>query len=206
MRSRALWAGDEGLGHGARGHGHEHGRLDLDKAATDEEAADGVHDPAAEQEALSDLLVGEQVGLALAKALLHVTQAVPLLRRRAQGLAEKHDAVGFDGGLAGAGAKDGALDAEDVAQVQVLQQAVGLAEEVSAQLGLQAAGAVAQVEEGRSAHDALGHDPTGHGHRAGARAGTALLLRGVELADGVGGGVRAGKAGRVGVNAGVTET
>ena len=114
--------------------------------------------------------------------------------------------MGLDGGFSGAGTEDGALHAEDVAEVELLQQPVGLAEEVSAQLGLNSAGAVAQVEEGRSAHDALGHDPTRHGNGLGARAGTAFVLRGLEVPHGVLGGVRPWEPGGIGVNAGVAET
>ena len=43
-----------------------------------------------------------------------------------------------------------------VPEVEVLEQAVGLAEKVPAQLDLKAAGAVAQVQEGCAPHDGAG--------------------------------------------------
>ena len=119
--------GDEGLGHGAGRHGHEHGGLDLDEAATDEKAADRVHDAAAKQEALPDLLVGQQVSLTLAKALIDVPQAMPLLRRRPQRLGHHPPGSDLQGRLARAGAEHRAADLDQVTEVYgAAEQLVGL--------------------------------------------------------------------------------
>ena len=111
------------------------------------------------------LLVGDQVELAVAEARLHVGQPVVLLGRRAQRLGEQLPVVELQRQLAAAGAEDGALGAEQVAEVEVEQRAQRLlAEHVHARVQLHAPGAVVEVEEGRLALAAAGVQAPGDAH------------------------------------------
>ena len=103
--------------------------------------------------------VGHQVEVALAVALLDVLQAVPLLGRRAQRLREDGQLAHFDRRLAGLRAEQVAGDAEEVAEVDLLEQRVRVgAERLLLEVGLDAAAAVPQVDEGCLAHAAQRHD------------------------------------------------
>src|SRR4029453_17248242 len=90
-------------------------------------------------------------------------QAMELLGGRAQALREQLPGVGADRELAPAGAEDGALDPDDVADVDREEAPVGVvAELVHPRLDLDLAGAVLQVEERRLAVAAARGQPPGH--------------------------------------------
>ena len=63
--------------------------------------------------------VAEQVDVALPVPLFDVGQAVPLLGRRQQALAQERQRRGEDGQLAGPGVAERAVDADQVAQVEL---------------------------------------------------------------------------------------
>ena len=88
-----------------------------------------------------------------------------------------------------------------VADVEIAQQLEVLAHVVAPEHGLDGAGAVLEVEEGRASHVPHGHDAAGQRLALGIGGGAGLGLNGFEQGDG--GGVVAGAAvaGRVGVNA-----
>ena len=67
-------------------------------------------------------------------ALLDVGEAVVLVGRRAQRLREQRPAVDAHGQLAAPGAEGSALDAHDVAEVQVDEALVRIAEHVLARV------------------------------------------------------------------------
>ena len=138
-------------------------RLDLDEAGVVELAADRGDDLRARDEQLARLLVGHQVELAAAVARLDVLQAVVLLGRRAQRLREHGEALDPQRHLAALRAHRGAVDADDVAEVDLRQQALVLLgpEHVRARLQLQPAGAVDEVEEGHLALAAAGGETPG---------------------------------------------
>ena len=97
---------------------------------------------------LRGVLACDQVELAPAVARLDVGQAVVLVRRRAQRLGEHLKAVDAQRQLAAAGAHGGAVDADQVAEVERCQPREGLlAEHVKARVQLDLAGAVDEVEE-----------------------------------------------------------
>ncbi len=135
--------------------------LDLDEAALVEPAAHLADGAGAQGEEAAALLVGDQVELALAVAGLDVLEAVELVGRRAQALGEQAPAVDRQRELAAApGRQRRPLDADDVAEVEVDQQLVGLlAEQVLAGVQLDLAAAVAEVEEAGLAVAAAGDDP-----------------------------------------------
>lgn len=111
--------GDEGPGERSAGDGLEHGGINLEEAALVQIAAQGADYLAAEKEDAPRLLIGYQIQVALAVAQLDVAEAMPLLRRGPQGLGEQGEGRHLDRDFAGAGAKDSAGSAQEIAAVQV---------------------------------------------------------------------------------------
>ena len=87
---------------------------------------------------------------------------------------------------------------DEVPEVDQRQQAELLADDVAAQVQLDAAGAVAQVDEGRAAHVADRRHAAGDGHGAAALL-EALAFVALEERDGLRRLVGSGRAGGVGV-------
>ena len=132
------------------------------------------------------LLVGDQVELAAAVAGLGVLEAVELVGRRPQALGQQPPVVDRQRELAAApGRQRRPLDADDVAEVEVDQQLVGLgAEQVLAGVQLDLAAAVAEVEEAGLAVAAAGDDPAGDPvARLGLDPRRQPLVRGPHLGD-----------------------
>ena len=154
----------EGAGRRAAGVGDEHGRLDLHEAARVEEAADLADDQGALDKGIAHVGVDDQVHIALTIARVHVGQAVELLGQRLERLRQQRERIGVDRGLAGLGLKHGTGDANDVADVHLLEKGVLVrADAVARHIDLQQALAVLQLAEGGLAHDALDHHAPGDG-------------------------------------------
>ena len=118
---------------------------------------------AADLEVALALGVHDQVDIAAAVAQLLVGQAVELLGQRLQGLAEEGDVMGADAHLALLRAEHVAADADDVADVALLERVIdGLVHLVLAGVDLNAAGLILQVAEGDLAHAALAHQAAGN--------------------------------------------
>jgi hypothetical protein len=116
---------------------------------------------------------------------------VELFRQRTQRLGEQAQPRDLDGQLAGLGAEQGALGAQDVAEVPVLERFVGgLAQRVAGNVELDAAGHVLDGGEARLAHHALEHHPAGHGRAHPGRLQFLVGLAGTRLVQ-VGGQVGA---------------
>ena len=101
-----------------------HRRLDLQEAARVQEAAHLGDDPRPAPERLDHGRVGEQIHVALSIANLDVAQAVPLVRQRAQGFRQQRQRRRLDGKLPGLGPKEAAVHADEVADVQTLEEPV----------------------------------------------------------------------------------
>ena len=161
-RSSALWWVVNGREPGAAGERLQRRRFDLDEVALGEPFADREHDLVARDEQLARVLVGDQVELAVAVAGARVAEAVVLVRRRAQRLGEQRALDHRERELAALGDVHAAVDADDVADVEVEDAVVGLlAERVHAHDDLDRAGQVAQVEERRLAVPAARDQPPG---------------------------------------------
>src|SRR5215218_6594010 len=161
-------------------------RLDLDEAVLVEPAADLGDRAGASAEGAAALLVGDQVELAAAEAGLGVLQTVELVGRRPQALRQQAPVVDRERELAAAtGRHRRALGADDVAEVEVDQQLVGLlAEHVLARVQLDLAAAVADVEEAGLAVAAAGDDPAGDAvPRVGLHPGDQTLVGRPHLGD-----------------------
>ena len=160
--------GDERPRGGAAGDGLHHRRLDLEEAARVEERPHFPNDSAPEDEGLADVGVHHEVHVAPPVARLHVLQAVPLGRERAQGLGEELELLHRHRELAGAGAHELAGDADEIPHVEVPEEGKALAEGVRAGIELQGPRPVAQVGEARLAVVAEGDDAAGEAHLPGA--------------------------------------
>ena len=157
--------GDEGAGVGAAGNGAEDRRLHLHEAQTVQIAAQERHEAAADLEVPLALGVHDEIHIPLAVADLLVGQAVELLRQGAQGLAQQGNIAGTDGHFAPLGAEHLAVDADDVADVVLLEAVIVVRVHlVLAGVELDAAGFILQVAEGHLAHAALAHQTAGHGN------------------------------------------
>ena len=113
---------DERPGRGAAGDGVQRRRLHLEEAAVVEVAADGADDQHALAGAVERLRVVDQVEVAVAQAELHVLHSAPLVRVRLQRLGQDRQAVGEHRRLAAARLAVGAVDADQVAEVEQLGQ------------------------------------------------------------------------------------
>ncbi len=142
--------------------GLQHRRLHLDEAGGVEVAAYGGDDARAVHEQAARVLAGDQVELAVAVARLDVAQAVVLVGRRAQGLAEQLEVLHAQRDLTVAAAHRAAVDAQQVAEVKREQQVQALApEHVQARVQLELAGAVDQVQERGPTGPAARGEPAG---------------------------------------------
>ena len=110
--------------------------------------------------------IAEQVDIPLAVALFEVGQPVPLFGRRQQALGQEGQLLGEDRQLAGLGVAEAAVDADQVAQVELLDEAPAeLADLLLADEDLDALGPVAKLEEDDLPLPAPEHDPAGDPHR-----------------------------------------
>jgi hypothetical protein len=174
--------GLEGARRGAAGEPLQDRRLQLDVAAFVHVLADRGEDLRPQGEDLARALVRHQVELALPVAGLDVGDAVEEVGRVAQRLGEQHALADAERKLAPLGHVEVALHTDHVADVEILDALVGLlAEVVEAGVGLDRAGEVADVEEGRLAVDALA------GHAAGDAVGPLAVIARPQLLRVVGG-------------------
>ena len=156
--------GDEGAGRRADLQRAQHGGIDFEVAVIVHELADGLDDLRALDERIAYLGVDDHVEVALAIACVHVLEAVELLRQGMQALGEQRDLLRVDADLAHLRAENDAFNADDVAEVEVLELLVGfLADIVAADVDLDLAVAVEHVGEAGLAHHAARHHAAGDG-------------------------------------------
>ena len=138
------------------------GGVHFEEALLIQISTDLLQDLAALDEGILDLGVCDQVNITLTITGLGIGQAVELLRQRAQALGQQGDLLCAGTQLAGLGAEHLALDADDVAHIQLLECGVSLiAQLIAADVELDVALIVAQVGKACLAHDALGHQTAG---------------------------------------------
>ena len=102
--------------------------------------------------------------IALTIACIGILQAVELLRQGSQGLRQQGQLFGVDGDLAGLGLENKALDADDIADIHLLETFVRLLTDlISGYIHLNAAVSVLDIAERGLAHDALEHHAAGDG-------------------------------------------
>lgn len=147
----------------AAGDRREYRRLDLEVIAIIEVRADGLDDLRALAEGVADLRVHDEVEVALAVTDVDVLQAVELLRQRAQRLREQVEVLDADRHLAAVRLEDDAADADDVADIELLELVLVLvlAEHIDLEVDLDVARAVVERAERRLAMAADGHETAG---------------------------------------------
>ena len=137
-------------------------RLDLDEALLVEVSANCRDDPRAGDERLTGVRTRDQVELAAAITGLDVAQPVVLVRRRAQRLGEDLEAIDAQRQLAAAAAQHGAVDTDQVAEVERARPRERVpAEHVDARVELDLARAVDEIEERGLARIPPRGDPAG---------------------------------------------
>ena len=150
----------------------QHRRLDLQEAPPIQPTAHRAHRQGPATEGLAGVGRDDQIEVALAVALLHVRQAVPLVGQGLQGLAQHLPAAHLHRQLAPVGAAQGALHADQVAGVHQggeVGEGLGIVGHRGDEGGLldkqlDRAGFIRKGEEGELAHHPPGHHPAGHGH------------------------------------------
>ena len=127
-----------------------HRRLDFDEAARLELPPQRRDDPRARHEHLAHFGIRDQIEIALAVARLDVLQPVPLLGHGEQRLREELELLRVHAQLAGARAEQVAFHADDVADIDQLEQLViALADRVLLDVDLQPLAVLLQVREAR---------------------------------------------------------
>ncbi len=145
-----------------RGRRLKDGCLDLDEPLAVEVGTDGGDDAGAVEEDGAGVLVGDQIELAPPVAGLHIGEAMVGVGRRSKGLGEDVEALDAQGDLTAATAENGAVDADQVAEIEGCQPLEGVgAEDVEAGVQLDLAAAIDEVEEGGAACAPARGEPPG---------------------------------------------
>ncbi len=142
-----------------------HRRLDLEEAPCIEHVAQETHEARALLEHRAAVLVHDQVDIALTIARLGIRKAVPFVGQGLQGLHQQTQPLHAHRQLAGLGAEQHALRAEDVTDIPAFEIVVRLlAERLALHEYLDLPGGVLELDEARLAHDASQHHPAGDLH------------------------------------------
>ena len=163
--------GRERLGQRAAGDRLQDGRLDLGVSATVQLLTDRAQHGGARRDVPPRRRVGDQVQVAPSLLEIGVLQPVPLLGQRTQRLRQQGERVHLERELPATRAHDVARGADDVAQVDLVEQPVSVAERRLLAEELQVAAAIADDQERQLAVPTGQHDATGDG-----RASVGLLL------------------------------
>ena len=159
--------GDERLRRCAAGDRLHRRRLDLDEAALVHEVADLADDRAAFVKDLLDVVIGDEVEVALAVARLDVREPVPLRRERPQRLADDGELRHLERDLPRARREHRPLHADEIAEVEFFKHLERLvAEGIFLRVNLHPIGAVADVQKDAFAHRAERHHAPGQGDLA----------------------------------------
>ena len=154
--------------------GVENRGFDLNVAHVVEIIAQMLDELRADDEVPLDLGVDDEVDIALTVAGFLIGQTVELLRQRQKGFGQQRDVLGAHGHFAALGPEDLALDADNIADVILLEAVVVvLIHLVLAGVELDSAFLVLQIAERDLTHAALGHHAPGDGNR--------FALHGVEV-------------------------
>ncbi len=114
-----------------------HRRLDFEIAARVQESAEAREHPAADLEHAPRILVDDEIEVALPVADLDVAQAVPLFGQRQETLDQELELRDVDRQLVGPRAKQVPFDADEIAEVEQLEDLeVTLADRVLTDVGL----------------------------------------------------------------------
>ena len=153
--------GLKGTRRSSAGVAHQHRRLHFQESFSVQVSPDSADNMRTLDKGIPCLRVHDQIHVSLAIARVRVGQAVIFLRKDLQALGEKSDLRRMDGDLSRLGLEHFALQADDVADIQLFKLFVGfLSQTVSCHIGLDIAGLVQDVaERGLAHHTLLHHTP-----------------------------------------------
>ena len=163
--------GRERLGQRPTGHGLQDRRLHLRVPAIVELAADRPQHGGARRDVLTGRRVGDEVQVAPPLLEIGVLQAMPFLRERTERLRQHGERIHLERQLAPPRPNDVPGGADDIAEVDLLEQPVARAERRLLAEELQVAGAIADHQERQLPVPPGQDDPSGDG-----RAAVRLLL------------------------------
>src|SRR5207237_1592506 len=179
----------------------QHRGLHLVKAASPKEGPVLLHQPAAREEYIHYLPIRDQVHVPLPVTEFLVLETVIFLRQGAERLRQQDEVVDLAGDLTTLGPKQGAVDADDVAEIQVRETPIWLgAKLVDLGQHLDPSAEILQVSKRRLAHDPNRDQAAGYGNRVGASLGSARRFRLLEERDRLGGAMRAIEAALIGLD------
>ena len=106
------------------------------------------------------------IEIALAVTGLGILHPVPLVGKRAQGLAEYHEAQDLDAGLAGAGNKALTLHPDEITDIELGRNGQrGGVQFLGIKVHLHPSSQIGEVKEAAPAHVPVGRDPARHRDR-----------------------------------------
>ena len=153
-----------------------HGRFHFDEAVALQLAPQRSDDAAARQEDLAHFRIGDQIQVALPVARFHVFQAVPFLGHGEQRLGQILQPFRVHAQLAGARAEQVAFHADDVADIEELEDGeIALGHGIFLDVDLQPLAVLCQVREARLAHVAQGYTRPAMRTRTGAASSSAVF-------------------------------
>ncbi len=189
---------DERARRGAAGLRLQNRRLDLHEAFAVQELADRADDQAARAEKVADVLIGDQIQMALAVADFNVGKAVPFFRQRQERLGQQSPGRHFKRLFPALGGEERAFGFEHVAEVDEVRETFERfrADRVQFQMQLQLARFIGQIGESRSPMRAHGADA------ARERQALSFSAPGLEMRNRFRAGGGATRVGRIRVDAG----
>ncbi len=95
-----------------------HRRFDFDETTAIEEAAHFHNNPGALDEYFAHAFIRDQVEISLPVAQIHISQAMPLFRKRQKRLRQQFDTLDPYGEFVGLGPKQSAGHADDVSEIE----------------------------------------------------------------------------------------
>jgi len=127
-------------------------------------SAQGRHDGCSRFESAANVVIGEDVEIALSEAYFGIVKAVPLGGKRAKSLGSHLQTLHPDTGLFCAGAEERSSGRDEVAEVEYLERVsiVDLTQGLLVQKKLNFPRSVAELGEGGSAHAAKPHQAAGN--------------------------------------------
>ena len=154
--------GLERLRRRAAGNRLHRGRLDLDVAAFVEKIPDLMDDGATLEHHVLHVGIRDQVQITLAVADLGVFQPVIFCGWRTQGFGENHEAREFHGNFAGLGREQRSVHADEVAEVEVLENVeLFITQDIFLRISLNASALVTHINEHGLAHLAMRGNASG---------------------------------------------
>ena len=150
---------------GAACVGNENRGLHLHEVPAVQEIPDLLYNLGALDKGILYLRIHDQIHISLAVAHVCVGQAVELLRKDLKALGEQLNTLCMDGNFACLCLEHHSADADNIADVQLLEIFVGLlADLVPCNVRLDISLQILEVAEGRLSHNALGHHSSCQGY------------------------------------------